>query len=112
MKWVWTHDMRRHLYQRLAKQFGPHWTWKNRKPNVGELKTALTELADELSQMSGRLHRITPSAVRNQMKWATTSQISVMGIGHVGNFILNKAAALDVRFISSSELPRQLTISN
>src|SRR5574341_1163312 len=108
---VWTQEMRKAMYARLLSEFGPHKSWKgSRRPTdkTEQFQKALEELATQFSQQSGRI--ITPDAVENQIDWGITVQKEMKDQSHVRNFILNKAAALDVDFITSADLPEYMNV--
>ena len=70
---------------------------------------ALSELAVLFSQMTGR--EITSGAVSAQLAWATTTQRELKDCSLVRNYILNKAAALEVGFIGLGDLPEGLIMT-
>jgi hypothetical protein len=50
---IWTQDMRKAMYLRLLKEFGPYGSWKGaRTPKDSRYKEVLTELAVTLSTMA------------------------------------------------------------
>lgn len=55
---------------------------------------------------------IEPTAVQQQIDWAYTHQNEIRARGHVSNYILNKAAALDTGFIKSNSLPLAMKLEN
>jgi hypothetical protein len=63
----------------------------------------LRELADYLSKLSGKA--IAAGAVHQQIAWAVTKQLSVQNAGYARQFIMNKAAALEMGFLTGPELP-------
>jgi len=106
----WTQEMRRKLYSRLVKDFGPYDVGEAKiKPKDKQVQfhNVLAELAMQFSKEAG--HFILASAVQAQINWATTSQKEMLDQSHIRNFVLNKAAALDAGFISASELPTHMT---
>ena len=110
---VWSQEMRRELYSRLKKEIGPHRTWDAKiKPirKRSQYDNLVDALANHLSNKAGRV--IDTTAVQQQINWATTTQRAMRDRSHIRSFILNKAAALEVNFISSSELPEFMTVSN
>jgi hypothetical protein len=109
-KMKWTQEMRRNLYARLVKDFGPYNVWGAKiepKDKKDEFAKVLAELAIQFSKEAG--HFILASVVQAQINWATTSQMEMKDPSRISNFILNKAAALDAGFISASELPTRMT---
>ncbi len=106
----WTQEMRRSLYSRLVKDFGPYNAWGVKiepKDRKDEFAKVLAELAIQFSKEAG--HFILASAVQAQINWAITSEMEMKDPSRIRNFILNKAAALDAGFISASELPTRIT---
>jgi len=61
-----------------------------------------------LGQLLGM--EIQASAVENQIAWGITMQHDIRNQSHARNVILNKSAALEVGFISSSDLPKYMFI--
>ncbi len=102
----WTQELRRILYARLVMEFGPHETWllknypKGQKERYGEV---LKELAAYFTQLTG--DRFEASAVDQQVAWATTRQESITTESFAYQFIMNKSAALEMGFLTSSRLP-------
>jgi len=106
----WTQEMRRKLYSRLVKDFGPYNVWGAKiepKDKKVHFYKVIAELAMQFSKEAG--HFIIASAVHAQINWATTSQKEMKDQSRIRNFVLNKAAALDAGFISASELPTRMT---
>ena len=106
----WTQEMRRKLYSRLVKDFGPYNVWGAKiepKDKQVQFEKVLAELAIQFSKEAG--HFILASAVQEQINWATTSQMEMKDPSRIRDFVLNKAAALDAGFISASELPTRMT---
>ena len=106
----WTQEMRRKLYSRLVKDFGPYNVWGAKiepKDKQVQIDKVLAELAIQFSKEAG--HLVLASAVQEQINWATTSQLEMKDPSRIRNFVLNKAAALDAGFISASELPTRMT---
>jgi hypothetical protein len=109
-KMKWSQEMRRSLYARLVKDFGPYNVWGAKiepKDKKDEFYKVLAELAAQFSKEAG--HFILASVVHAQINWATSSQKEMKDQSRIRNFILNKAAALDAGFISASELPTRMT---
>jgi hypothetical protein len=108
---VWTYEMRKMLYASLLAEFGPHHTWHgSRYPTDRrtDFQGVLRKLAAAFSIVSGK--EITPEAVEQQVDWGITVQKEMKSQGHVRNFILNKAAALEVGFVTTSDLPNFMTV--
>jgi hypothetical protein len=106
----WTQEMRRKLYSRLVKDFGPHNVWGAKigpKDKQVQFYKVLAELALQFSKEAG--HFIAASALHAQINWATTLQKEMKNPSRIRNFVLNKAAALDAGFISASEWPTRMT---
>jgi len=106
----WTQEMRRSLYSRLVKDFGPYNVWAAKiepKDKRDEFYKVLAELTMQFSKEAG--HLILADVVQTQINWATSSQKEMKDQSRIRNFILNKAAALDAGFISASELPTRMT---
>jgi hypothetical protein len=110
-KQIWTQDMRKVMDARLHMEFGPHRSWSGaRSPtdNRGRFEAVLREPARYFSELVGE--EITPDAVKNQIDWGITVQKEMKDQSHARNYILNKAAALEVGFISSSDLPAYMSV--
>jgi len=90
-------------------EFGKHGTWglknypKDQKERYQEV---LTELASYFSVLTGE--RFQASAVDQQVAWATTRQESITKEGFAYQFMMNKAAALEMGFLTSTELPQYM----
>ncbi len=101
----WTQDLRRLVYRRLKQQFGPHSQWvlkygpEHRK---SEYDLALKETAAFLSQLTGNC--FTPGAVQQQIAFVIAKG-DIKKQGYVALMILNKAAALEVGFLETADLP-------
>lgn len=101
----WTHDLRVRLYSRLLREFGPYASWgkvafpEGRK---GELEEVLRQLAVEFADETGK--RFEWTALEQQMRWGITRQGKVKNSGFAYQYILNKAAAIESGFLSSSDL--------
>lgn len=102
----WTQDLRKVLYARLVMEFGEHSKWeltnypKGKKARYNEV---LEELAKYFQALTGKPFEST--ALDQQVAWAVTRQQDVANSGFAYQYILNKAAALEMGFISSSDLP-------
>lgn len=109
----WTHELRCLVYRTLVRQFGAHKTWGAIKcPNgkKSQYDATLRTIAQFLSQLTGTV--FAPTAVKQQVDWATSNQSSVINSGFCRQYILNKAAALESGFLDSSELPASLVQTN
>jgi hypothetical protein len=73
-----------------------------------QFEKALGELAAQSSQQTDRT--ITPDALENQIDWGITAQREMRDQSHARNYILNKAAALEVGFITSADLPEYMNV--
>src|SRR5271165_1554918 len=105
----WTQEMRRKLYSRLVKDFGPYHLWGTKTEPQGtkvQFDEVLAELAKEFSKEAGRI--ILASAVQAQFNWATSSRKEIIDQSRVRGFVLNKAAALDAGFIAKADLPTRM----
>jgi hypothetical protein len=100
---IWTGEVRRVLYARLVRQFGPSIKWKKASsPGRGldeEFEKFCEAFAHAMGAKSG-------DAVRHQIRFALpeTEHGSTWG-RHAQTAILNKAAALETGFITDSQLP-------
>ena len=101
----WTQDLRQVMYARLVMEFGSHETWgkasfpDERKERYREV---LRELAAYFSILTG--DEFAWTAVQRQVDWGRTRQEAIRD-GHLRQFILNKAAAIEMGFLSPSSLP-------
>ena len=102
----WSQERRRKVYSRIVKEIGRHKDWGTQIEPLRKKQ----EYNRLLSELASELHGA-PSAIQQQINFATTEQKSLNNRSHVANFILNTAAALEAGFISTRELPNQL-ISN
>jgi hypothetical protein len=103
----WTQNMRRKVYSRLLNEIGPHERWDAKIRPIWKRQQydkILLELAIEFSSEV--------TAIQQQINFATTTQQEFKNRSHIRSFILNKAAAIEVGFITTSQLPNYLKISN
>jgi len=107
----WTQELRKVLYARLVMEFGSYDTWGNsRSPSdVTRYKKVTEELAEYFTNLTGDSFAAT--AVRQQVDWACTKQDGIKA-SHARTFILNKAAAVEMGFLKSSDLPKYLLAEN
>ena len=92
------------MYSEIVKQIGAHRYWDEKiRPlkKRHEYNQLLSTLAEEFSGE--------PSALQQQINFATTTQWGLTNQSHIRSFILNKAAALETGFIETNELPSHLT---
>jgi hypothetical protein len=90
-------------------EFGRHNTWglKNYPKDKKErYQDVLKELAQYFTFLSG--DKFEPSALDQQVAWATTRQESITTEGFAYQFLMNKAAAIEMGFLISSELPNYM----
>jgi hypothetical protein len=102
----WTQELRKIVYARITMEFGAYQSWGASRTPKGQTKRfddVLKELADYLSVLSGK--SIGPGAIHQQIAWAVTNQNTVQNAGHARQFIMNKAAALEMGFLTGPELP-------
>lgn len=78
---------------------------RDNKARFDEVKD---QLAKYFSEMAGRT--ISAGAVDNQLAFAVTGQRELTNAGFARNFILNAAAALEVGFTSSADLPGHIVL--
>lgn len=100
---IWSGDVRRLLYRRLGKLFGPSEKWeKGGSPGRGldpEYEEFCTGFAEVVGAKSG-------DAVKHQIRFAMPESEHGSTWGrHAQTAILNKAAALETGFIKDSQLP-------
>jgi hypothetical protein len=106
---IWTGDVRRVLYMRLVKQFGPSAGWKKvNSPGRGrdsEFERFCEAFANVVGAKSG-------GAVKHQIRFAMpeTKHGSKWG-RHAQTAILNKAAALEAGFIKDRQLPDLVAVA-
>jgi hypothetical protein len=100
---IWTGNIRRVLYMRLVRRFGPSGKWKKTfSPGRGldeEFDEFCKAFANAVGAKSGE-------AVKHQIRFAMpeTEHGSTWG-RHAQTAILNKTAALETGFITDSQLP-------
>jgi len=85
------------MYSRIVKEIGRHQDWDEKiKPlkKRQQYEQLLNELADEFSGKS--------TALQQQINFATTTQQEFANRSHIRTFILNKAAAIEVGFITTT----------
>jgi hypothetical protein len=106
---TWTYEMRTILYRRFLEDCGPYQLWENRTtppPGRKAFGSVVNHMARYLSHYAG--YQLTPGAVASQVAWATTHQHDMGDKAQVRNFILNVAAALEVGFFTTADLPDYL----
>jgi hypothetical protein len=102
----WDQEMRKVVYARITMEFGQYRSWGGSWAPKGKRKRyeqVLRELADYLSALSGK--SIANTAIEQQIKWAVTTQDTVLSAGYARQFIMNKAAALEMGFLTGPEMP-------
>ena len=103
----WTRDIRYHVFSRLFAKFGPVKTWNSKHNPSGkkqDFDKLILELSNEIKANFGI--SVTPMAIINQIDWGIQERQSVMRhSGHVYNWIVNRASALETGLISYSDLP-------
>ncbi len=103
---IWTHERRKDLYTKVIKEVGAFSTWTGARAPLSKKEkydALLWDLSDQFRRETGEI--ISPAAVEQQIDWAITKQKEMKDQSHVRNFILNKAAALEVGFLSTADLP-------
>ena len=116
----WTQDIRRVVYKRLKDEFGPCSDWHSRTNptgNIEDLDKVLADIAIGLSYLTGKDFTAKEfdkkgdknpvgQAVLSQINWGIQkNQSKCTSLGMMANFILNRAIALEVGLIESSDLP-------
>jgi len=104
----WNFDLRKMIFNRVLNEFGPYrdWVGPNTPSGKGssvELKSVFEDLAEAFSKLTGR--GCSAGAVEQQFEWGKTKQPKLSSNGHFYTFIMNKAAAMEVGFINSGDLP-------
>jgi hypothetical protein len=108
---IWTQEMREILYSRLLQDFGPYAEWDGTRRPHGkktQFDRMLGDLAKKFSRMAGQT--ITARAVEHQIAWGLTTQSEMRDRSRARNYILNKAAALEVGFLASDDLPKHMSV--
>ena len=106
MQNTWSQEMRKKMYSRLVDEIAPHQNWDSKIRPIKkkqQYEQILAELAEEFS--------VNVNAIQQQISFATSTQRALKDRSHVRSFILNKAAAIEVGFIVTEELPNYLKIS-
>ena len=110
----WTQAIRKVMYLRIFEEFGPCSEWHNKNNPTGNLedyKKFSTDIAIGLSKLTGKdftgkKENDLGSAVRSQIAWGIQEiQQSCINAGAVTNFVNNRAIALEVGLIKSSDMP-------
>jgi hypothetical protein len=102
----WTQELRKIVYARITMEFGAYHTWGGGRQPKGQgsrYEKVLKELASYLSSLSGKTIEFT--AVDQQIAWAVTKQEAIQNAGYARQFIMNKAAAIEMGFLTGPELP-------
>lgn len=106
MQIIWSQEMRKRMYSRLVNEIAPHQDWDSKIRPIKkkqQYEQILSELAAEFS--------VNVNAIQQQINYATSTQRALKDRSHVRSFILNKAAAIEVGFIITEELPNYLRVS-
>lgn len=100
---IWTGDVRRVLYGRLVKEFGPLDDWeKTNAPGRG-LDQQFQQFCDDFAKAVGAK---SGEAVQHQIRFAMPETTKGSHWGRqTQTAILNKAAALEAGFIEDKHLP-------
>ena len=109
MQKFWDNDGRRMLYEDLLCAFGPFREWGKStypKGKKSEFDDLVAFDAKKLSRRYGR--EITASAVCQQIKWGTSGQRQIKNRHQYMCYIANRAAAEEVGFIASEDLPNTI----
>ena len=106
---IWTGDVRRVLYSRLVKQFGPYDRWEKASSPGHGLDTQFNKFCQKFAEIVGAK---SGEAVKQQIRFALpeTERGSTWDIGHAQTAILNKAAALEAGFIKTKHLSQLLAV--
>lgn len=104
---IWTSDVRRVLYARLKALFGPLDAWDGSNSPGRNLDKKFQSFCEAFAHVVGA---DTAKAVQMQVRFSMpeTAAGSNWEKGHVRTAILNKAAALEVGFITNKHLPKRL----
>ena len=108
----WTQEIREYVFRRVLSEFGPKSTWNGCRPKGtnGAFKTLMKNLHVEIPKLFGVTPK-SPVAIENQIDWGIQAkQGTIKGEGHHRNYILNRAAALEVGLIKSSDLPSNINV--
>jgi hypothetical protein len=105
---IWTGEIRRVLYHRLVKQFGPLAGWKKSGSPGGKLDDKFDEFCEAFAKA---VDAESANAVKHQIRFAMPESASGSSWGrHAQTAILNKAAALEAGFIEDKHLPNLTAI--
>jgi|TARA_R110000824_G_scaffold185997_18_gene367194 hypothetical protein len=109
MKRKWTYELRKYLYSLLVYYHGPYELWEktgvpgySRNLQGASYEQTLTLIADTLTAISG--DEFEPTAVQQQVKWATSQQAQVKHTGYRYTQIQNLVAAIDCGFMRNKHL--------
>ncbi|MGA2057961.1 MAG: hypothetical protein ABSG88_21980 [Bradyrhizobium sp.] len=105
---IWTGDVRRVLYTRLVRRFGPSDKWKKTSSPGGGRDQDFKDFCEAFAKVVGAK---SGNAVKHQIRFAITETEHGSNLGrHSQTAILNKAAALEMGFINDSQLPNLLAV--
>src|SRR5690348_566041 len=107
----WTQELRKVLYARIVMEFGQYNSWDAKRypaDRRDRFNAVLQELATYFSQLTD--DEFEPTAVGQQADWACTSQREVTNAGYACQLIMNKAAALEMGFLTGTDLSSFLSI--
>jgi len=105
-KQKWTHELRVIVFSAIMKEFGEYNSFDGYFCPKGESQK-LNELLEKL-QVTLKIiseNDFSQDAIKQQIAFAITKQDSFNSKGHVYNWILNTAAALEAGYITSNILP-------
>jgi hypothetical protein len=101
---IWTGSVRRVLFELIVKKFGPYSTWEKAVMPGRNLDDDYKNFCDLFAQVVGAKSGM---AVQQQIRFAIqlANSGSATWKAQAQNAIMCKAAALEMGFISSADLP-------
>jgi hypothetical protein len=105
---IWTGDVRRLLYRRLVRRFGPSDKWKKTSSPGRGRDEDFDKFCEAFAEVVGAK---SVAAVKHQIRFAMPETEHESNWGrHAQTAILNKAAALEMGFITDGQLPNLVAV--
>ncbi len=99
-------DIRKILYIRLVKEFGPYKTWENSTYPSQDEKERYHEFLEHFADVVGG--EWTSQDVKDQIQYAIGKRVLIVGYGNIEDFFQNKRIAEEFRFIDDRLLVKEV----
>ena len=99
-------DIRKILYIRLVKEFGPYKTWENSTFPSKDKKERYDKFLKRFADVVGGEWSI--KDVQDQINYAISKRVIVVGYGNIEDFFQNKSIAEEFGFIDDRLLAKEV----